>query len=58
MSGHVDLHIAKVRAHVFVDKWKGQALQFFTDLNHRRDVAAQAQDVATQAVQATDVFFL
>ncbi|MNC44010.1 hypothetical protein D3C75_929010 [compost metagenome] len=54
----MNLHIAKVRTHVLVDKGEGQTLQFFADLDHRRNVAAQAQNVAAQAVQAADVVFL
>uniref|UniRef100_A0A1I7YQE0 Glutamine amidotransferase type-1 domain-containing protein n=1 Tax=Steinernema glaseri TaxID=37863 RepID=A0A1I7YQE0_9BILA len=55
---HVDLHVAKIRAHVLVDEGEGQALQLFADLDHRCHIAAQAQDVATQAVQAADIVFL
>ena len=52
----VDRHVAKVRAHVFVDKRERQALQLLADLHHGCHVAAQAQQLTAQAVNALDVF--
>ncbi len=54
----MDLHITEVRAHVLVDEREAQALQFLAHFHHRCHVAAQAQDVAAQAVQAADIVLL
>ncbi|MNH28120.1 hypothetical protein D3C79_882620 [compost metagenome] len=54
----MDLHVTKIRPHVLVDEREVQTLQFFADLHHRCHIAAQAQDIAAQAVQAADVLLL
>ena len=51
----MDLHVPKVGAHVLVDKREFELLQLLADLHHGRGVAAQAQHVATQAVQVLDI---
>ncbi|MCY1188033.1 hypothetical protein D9M73_290830 [compost metagenome] len=51
----MNLHIAKVRAHVLVDEGEVQLLQFLADLHHRRREPAQAQYIAAQAVEFLNV---
>lgn len=58
MPRDMNLHIAEIRAHIFVDKRKAQLLQFLTDLHHRCRVPAQAQYIAAQAVEFLDVAFV
>ena len=51
----MNLHIAKIRAHVLVDKGERQALQFFADLDHGRHITAQAQHITAQAMQMHNI---
>ncbi|MNL17641.1 hypothetical protein D3C87_1387440 [compost metagenome] len=51
----MNLHIAEIRAHVLVDEWKAQLLQFLADFHHRRCKPAQAQYIAAQAMEFLNV---